>query len=418
VLLVTLDTTRVDRLTSYGYERETSPKLDALAKQSVVYDRAWSTSAWTLPAHASLFTGLFPSSHFAQFDLQGEELRHGFHAHGLAPEFVTLAELLAERGYQTAAFVGGPWLQREFGALQGFATIQDEVPARTGRNGGELTDDALAWLETSNADAPLFLFVNYFDPHYPYAPPAGSQTFPGSSAKVPENWTLRALAGQGIPPKMLEALEARYDAEIHYMDSQLGRLLEEFSARAGGNSLVIVTADHGESFGEGGFYLHNGSLNEEVTRVPLVVRYPNGRGAGTRSLAAVQLTDVAAIVANETGLELPPETDALLPGERATVHLALKRNSFLVESFGERYNRDLHVVIEWPHKLVVPTPGTPRLSRLVGLAEEAVDDPALLDRLVRSLGEHLSGSGPAPKLLEVKLENETMESLRALGYLN
>jgi len=331
---------------------------------------------------------------------------------------VTLAELLSERGYRTAAFVGGPWLKREFGALQGFATIEDDVPPRTGRDGAELTDAALAWLETSPPESPLFLFVNYFDPHYPYAPPPGSKTFPGFKANVPDGWVKQALAGRKVPPKMLAALKARYDAEIHYMDEQLGRLLSGFSARVGSEALVIITADHGESFGEDGFYLHNGSLGEEATRVPLVTRYPDGRGAGTRSAVLVQLTDVAAIVAHETGVVLSPAADAVLPGQREQVHLALKRNSFRVEAFGARYDRDLDAVVEWPHKLVVPSPGTPQLTRIDGGAETRLDDSALRDRLTESLLEYRARSSPAPDAPGVELGDEALEALRALGYLD
>jgi arylsulfatase len=419
VLLVTLDTTRPDHLSSYGYERETSPQLDALASRSVLFTRAWSTSAWTLPAHASLFTGLPAIAHRAQFDVGGEELRLGFRARALAPEFDTLAELLLARGYTTAAFVAGPWLKRQFGALQGFETIADDVPPATGRDARAVTDDALRWIDDTDDATPRFLFVNYFDPHYPYTPPAGDDVYPHARDIVPKKWLDEALAGKPVDPALLRTLIARYDGEIRFMDRELGRLLEAFESRAGGRPiLTIVTADHGESFGEDGFYLHNGSLGEEATRVPLVVGFPDGRGAGSRSDAPIQLTDVAAIVAQETGITLTAGATAVLPGERETVHLALRRNAFRVKRFGARYDRDLEGVIAWPHKLVVREPGLPTLSRIDETPEVPVDDPAISARLAAALQRHHAAQATTGEATSVELEDETVESLRALGYLD
>ena len=416
VLIVTLDTTRVDHLSCYGYERETSPRLDRFAAGAVRFERAWSTSAWTLPAHASLFTGLYPATHGAQFDVRGRRLQKGFRARALDDRFTTLAELLAERGYRTAAFVGGPWLERGFGALQGFGHIDDAVANPSGRPGDELTDRALAWLGAAGGD-PLFLFVNYFDPHFPYEPPAGYDTFPHARDPVPEGWLPAALGGAPVDGAVIDALVARYDGEIRFMDHQLGRLLDAWDAR-GSESLVIVTSDHGESFGEGGFYLHNGSLGEEAIRVPLLIRYPDGRGAGTADETPVQLVDVVPIVATALGVEAPPDVQGVLPGERRRAFLELLRNPFRVRAYGARYARDLEALVDWPHKLVVANGRDAALYRIDALPERpAASGDADVDALLAQLAAHREERGRAVDVRHSDVKPETAEALRALGYL-
>ena len=163
VVLVTLDTTRADHLTPYGYPRPVTPHLEALARESVRFSRAWSTAPWTLPAHASLFTGLQPARHGAHADPRSH-LTMAAAAEGRLPRavaggklddrHVTLAELLADRGYRTGAFVGGPWLERPFGLLQGFEHADDVVEDVTGRRADVLTDRAIAWLRGVEPEKP------------------------------------------------------------------------------------------------------------------------------------------------------------------------------------------------------------------------------------------------------------------------
>ena len=420
VLLVTLDTTRVDHLSTYGYERETSPHLDAFSNRAVRFTRAWSTSAWTLPAHASLFTSLYPSAHGAQYEVRGEALG-GFNARALDEEFVTLAELLAARGYQTAAFVGGPWMRRGFGLMQGFETIDDEVPSMSGRSGDELTDRALRWLQSSTAHEPLFLFVNYFDPHYPYEPPRSFNAFSRERINPPNSWLDAALAGQSPSAEVRDALIARYDDEIAAMDHQLGRLLDAWRERTGSEpALVTVTADHGESFGEEGFYLHNGSVGEEVIRIPLLIRYPDGRGAGTLDDRPVQLVDLLPIVASAVDIELPSEVQGVLPGGRQRAYLELLRNPFRVKRFGARYDHDLEALIDWPYKLVSADLDAATLYRVDGALSRPVRalDTSSVESLVAELGAHRERVGVAQSVGRAELDEETLESLRALGYLD
>jgi hypothetical protein len=179
LVVITLDTTRVDPLSCYGYERNATPRLAAFAERAVRFERAWSTSWWTLPAHASLFTGNYPSHHGADYDSRGTAVlgdvialpvaRH-VRAGKLADGFTTLAELLAARGHRTGAFVAGPWLHRSFGLLQGFERQDDAVNSFGGRPAAEITTAAHSWLEAIEPEQSYFLFANYFDPHAPYEP--------------------------------------------------------------------------------------------------------------------------------------------------------------------------------------------------------------------------------------------------------
>jgi arylsulfatase len=293
VVLVTLDTTRVDHLSCYGYERRTTPRLDALAARAVVFERAWSTSSWTLPAHASLFTGVYPSRHGADYDPRGGAVLGDvielpvaqlMRAGKLPDDAVTLAELLAERGYATGAFAAGPWLHRSFGLLQGFAHQDDAVHTFGGRPAAEITAAALSWLEGLPPGAPYFLFANYFDPHAPYEPVGRYAEFPRAAEPLAYDYEAVMRGTRALDVDARAVLRDRYDAEIRDMDGALGALLHAVQARPGGDrTLIVVTADHGEALGEEGRLGHGFWLSEELTRVPLIVRYPGDRDAGRRA---------------------------------------------------------------------------------------------------------------------------------------
>jgi arylsulfatase len=180
ILLITLDTTRADRLGTYGYGKATSPNLDALAAKSVVYTSAVSTTCWTLPAHATLMTGKLTSSHGARLDPEGpislaqaiQGPTERYRARGLSPRERTLALVLGEEGYATAAVVASPWLKRIMGLDLGFASYDDdEIDQLGGRRATSVTASALRWLRSRPEHEPFFLFLNYFDPHGPYDPP-------------------------------------------------------------------------------------------------------------------------------------------------------------------------------------------------------------------------------------------------------
>jgi arylsulfatase A-like enzyme len=238
IVLITLDTTRADRLGAYGYSRAETPTLDRLAREGARFDDAVSPAPMTLPAHASILTGLDPDHHGAR--------HNGLYR--LDESKRTLAEILSENGYETAAFVSGFVLDARYGLAQGFETYDDRIDPLPGQPFGGLgersaqavTDSALAWLEGRRGRQPFFLWVHYYDPHAEYRPP--------------EDFARR--------------FEDPYDGEIAFMDSQIRRLVEAIE-REKGKLLVVVAGDHGESFGEHSEFGHSKLLYETTQRVPL-----------------------------------------------------------------------------------------------------------------------------------------------------
>lgn len=406
VLLITLDTTRADHLGVYGYARDTSPNLDRLASEAIVYENAYSTSSWTLPAHASLFTGKFPSSHGARRDREGPLiLADAVHApestraRGMSPEERTLATILRTQGYATAGFVAGPWLMQPFGLGRGFETWDDENVVMGGRPARELSDRALAWLAREPRE-PFLLFLNYFEPHAPYAPPDGFS---------------RAFLPAGARPDAGNASQARdlYDAEILYMDFELGRLLDALRERGlYERTLVVVTADHGELLGEHAQWGHGQALWEPLVRVPLIVKPAGPRQATQRLERRVSLVDVLPLILRELGLdrEEPGSAPGVLAELRlaplrgeATTWRALWRGSlkYLSSSRGEQHLFDL---AQDPEE---------REDLAAGQTERTTDLARELETTLAELPPPLETLGP-----ETVVGAETVEALRALGYLD
>jgi arylsulfatase A-like enzyme len=291
VLVVTLDTTRVDRPSVYGYEHDTTPNLRLLAEDSVRYTRAYSTSSWTLPAHASLFTGKFPSGHGALYDPEGPMMLADavttpkswpdYRARGLAAGETTLAEILAARGYDTGAVVAGPWLKGVFGLDQGFGDYDDSSLNRSGRRADEVTRAAVAWIERERS-RPFFLFLNYFDSHGPYDPPRGYRS--------------RFASGSRDPRQLDDSREERrvlYDSEIAFMDHELGLVLDRLRELGLYEGMwIVVTADHGEMLREQGRWGHGTTLSEAEIRIPLIVKQASATPRSRVDDTPLQLVDV------------------------------------------------------------------------------------------------------------------------------
>lgn len=280
VLLVTLDTTRADALSCYGARMGTTPEIDALAREGVLYERAFTTAPITLTAHASLLTGLYPP-------------RHGLRDNGLAalaPSARTLAEAAHEAGIQTAAFVGAIVLDESLGLDQGFDVYDGPVARRstsghpTERPAPAVIDAALAWLADRDPTRPFFLWVHLYDAHHPYEP-------------------------RHAPAEGASALE-RYLAEVHETDAELGRLLARLrESGALEETLVCVTADHGEAFGEHQELTHGAFAWNTTLLVPLVLRFPGGWRAGERATELASLVDLAPTLAQALGVSLGADID-------------------------------------------------------------------------------------------------------------
>ncbi len=412
VVLIVMDTTRADRLGVYGHDRDTTPRLDAFARESEVYERAWSTSPWTLPSHASLLTGRYVSAHGAHmkeglaFDSLGENPAH------LASSAVTLAEILRDEGYATAAFAGAGWLAPEFGLLQGYQ-VQDAENLRT-IPAAEITARAKAWIETIPADEPLHLLVNYFDAHDPYRP---LPEFDLWSEELPVSEDPAADDEAKTAADKVERTLALYDGEIRGMDHQIGELLDHLEITRGlDDTLVVITADHGEAFGEKGAVGHAMWLYEPLIRIPMIVRRPGGEPA--RHLDPISLVDVLAIVAEATGIELPAGVDSRPPGTRELL-FAEEHASPLFRKLW-KLDRDVDAAVAWPYKIIANRPGKTELYRLDHDPSETHDladgerEKGLLEQLDRSLAdlEPLPEDERAPEV-----RPEIRDQLRELGYV-
>ena len=265
VVLVTLDTTRADALSSYGGTEGLTPHLDALAEESLVFDRAYTVVPLTLPSHASMLTGLIPP-------------RHGLRVNGasrLPEEAVTFAEVARAGGMETAAFVSAVVLDAAFGLAQGFeeydAPSHSLVQADShyaDRTGTEVVDRASAWLSARDPGTRFFLWVHLWDPHGPWDPP------PELRARAPHD-------------------ETGYLGDVALADQAFGRLMETLRTTGHADeAMVVVVADHGEAFWEHGEYSHGALLFEPTMRVPLIVRFHDGHRAGERSDAIASVVDL------------------------------------------------------------------------------------------------------------------------------
>ena len=431
---MTLDTTRRDHLGVYGYKRDVTPNLDAFAAESIVYENAWSTASWTLPAHASILTGKHPTSHGAHYDVRrgdanladvlGEKRAGDVAVNRLGDDAVTLAEILKAAGYATAAFAGGPWLSPSFGLLQGYDE-QDaaDVAREGGRGAEELTARALHWVESRPKDQPIHVLVNYFDPHWPYQPPAGYDDLPHAREPVDVAYFLGVNRGShGLSPEQRAVWIDRYDGEIRFMDHHLGALFDGLR-RLGryDDALIIVVADHGESFGEHGLIEHGRWLYEEVLRVPLIVRYPGGRDGGSFVEAGVSAVDLLPLIGAELGLELPADVEGVEVGLRDIVLAEEFRDAQAIRVLGPRFDRDLFAVIRMPWKLILSDRDPPELYNLSSdpreLYNHIADRTGVKTDLLRT-ATTVRAALRAPARLEAPQDvaPETRQRLRELGY--
>ncbi len=291
LILISVDTLRSDHLGCYGYERETSPNLDALAARGAVFEDVVSTSSWTLPAHASMLTGLYPSFHGLQDD-----------GVTLGEEVPTLAGRLRDAGYATIATVAHVYVSSQFGLERGFERFADDLIEGGTRNpvAAEVVDRFLEELDAAGDERPIFGFLHFFDPHWDYAAPGVfRERFTDASYGGRVDGTYRSLLD--FISGRLDATDADraqmigyYDGEIAYWDAQLGRLLGELERRGMlDNTVIAVTADHGEEFLDHGALGHGRTMFVEQLGVPLVVAGHPALANGARREGVVSPLDVA-----------------------------------------------------------------------------------------------------------------------------
>jgi arylsulfatase A-like enzyme/cytochrome c-type biogenesis protein CcmH/NrfG len=395
VLFITIDTLRADHVGAYGYAAARTPALDRVAREGVVFERAYATAPITLTSHASLMTGRYPPGHGA---------RHN--GMRLDPGTPTLAERFSAAGYTTAAFVAAFPLDRRFGLIKGFHAYGDTMPRDANgrvtneRPGRLVVDEALAWLGAHRQEK-IFLWVHLFEPHAPYGRPGGQ----GSTI-------------------------ARYDDDVAEADAQAARLLDALGdLRA--STLLVIAGDHGEAFGEHGEISHSIFTYDTTLRVPLVVSGP-GLAGGTHVPDAVSLVDVAPTVASLAGLGpfdadgivvLPPKGGSYRSGAGAEGGT----RSLYAESFAPLLDfgwSPLRTLRSGGWKFIAaPSPELYDLSSDPGETRNlAQEQPARVAQLARQVDAISLATLPAAGVASdaatasAKTDRETVARLQALGY--
>ena len=294
LILISVDCLRADHLGAYGYERDTSPRVDEFSREAVLFQTAVSTSSYTLPTHASMLTGLPPGIHWAA-------------RVGISTTVPYAPELLAEAGYRVNGVVTAPFLSRSYGFHRGFHTYENRL-ARA----DERIDKGLELLREGGGQD-QFLFLHLMDVHWPYSPPRQFITRFGERPR--DISSVLSQVGQRAPPISqvgLDQIVNLYDAEIAYVDRELGRFFDELKEmKLYDDALIILTADHGEAFYEHGHWEHarpwsndGPGLYEEIVHIPLIVKWPR-EFSGVKISRLVSQTDVFPTLLEAAGLERP-----------------------------------------------------------------------------------------------------------------
>ncbi len=421
VVLVVVDTLRADHLRAYGFEYDTSPNFDSLASESVLWERAVAASSLTAPSHASMMTSRFVRGHSigsrnGSSRLVGRD---------------TLATRFRRAGYATAAFVSNYVLGLRIGLDQGFDVYDADLPTAEAsretvfeRIAEQTTDAALAWLE-EQPDTPYFLWVHYQDPHGPYTPPSPHDvSFPDlAQADGRELRVLRDHSGRGGIPRYqalrgiasLGGYRRAYAGEIEYFDRSLGRLLRAIDRRSR-DTIVLLTADHGESMGEGDrYFCHGHATTLDQVHVPLLIRAP-GLDPGRRR-DVVHHVDILPTLLELAGLEPVEEASGLALGPFARDGRPLPARFLFSDSVRDAtvFHGDRIVRIE----SVADQQAVRSKARKTAYAwtDRDVEHPDDSDRsMERAIRDYLGTREAIEPILGV-LDPRARSRLRALGYL-
>jgi arylsulfatase A-like enzyme len=422
VLLYVVDTLRVDRLGCVGGTHGTTPNLDALAAESVVFERAIAHASWTKPSMASLLTGELPALHGVV------TLRDR-----LGTELPTLAERLAAAGYDTAAFVTNINVGPQFGFGRGFGLYrylpEDENGVEVHVAAEVLDQAGLEWLDRRPADRPFFLYLHATDVHAPYAPRA---PWRARFARTPES----AVADSGsLARRLREArgtltdvdvgtLSDLYDAEVASLDDAFGRFWKTLRARGRDrDTLVVFVADHGEEFRDHGGLEHGHTLFDELVHVPLIIRLPDGAGGGRRTATLVRLVDVLPTILGVVGIAPDPQAPGLplVDGTGADVAAAPQ----VAIAASELGRRQIEAVVTGRWKVIFPPVGATRATRVFDLQADPLEKhdlaeahPVLIGWARQVLAGHAaSATARGAHDASPPLDAATRERLRRLGYV-
>jgi arylsulfatase A-like enzyme len=432
VLVITVDTLRADHLGCYGYGKPTSPRLDAFAGDAVLFEQVFCQSPQTLPSHASIFTGMHPRTHKAIS-----------HESKVDKKLTTLAEVLAKRGYSTGAIISSHVLDPKYGLDQGFGSyslIHHMVPDRkrqemNRREEDPTTSEALSWLG-DNKQNRFFLWIHWFHPHRPYAPPpryremfAGD--YAGPAAEDQNDWAMKMWRERvDLPEADLAYMRGLYDGEIAFTDVQVGRVLDALdSLGLAQNTIVVFTSDHGEILYEHEYYFgHDIALYDECTMIPLILRIPGLAAVRHRVGGLVQSIDIFPTILESLGLECPAEVEgkSLVPLARGTAEASVEcgfsetfpfpekcppRHAARTETAKMIWREEPSGEITKEYYDLAADPHESRNLWAVGAGPDAARLDGILSNWLKPSGLH-----PAP--IPSAAESGRLKILKSLGYVD
>jgi arylsulfatase A-like enzyme len=428
IILISVDTLRADHLGCYGYFRDTSPNIDRLASESILFERAYATMATTLPSHASMFTGRYPLEHGILANLV-----HGGRLFGWKKDMLSFAQVAKDEGYTTAGFIAAAPLKAATGISLGFDEWHE--PELREHIAEEMVGQVTPWVRAHAAER-FFLFLHFYDPHWKHRPPEPYRSMYGADDAL-DAWLAErgidesAVRSQGVVISNTRREVNRYCGEVKYTDSQLGLFFDQLTALGlWENTVVILVSDHGEGLNQHNWASH-GLVWEEQLRVPMMIRLPGGRGdLPTRFEPIVSLVDLFPTVMArihpfrttlaQQFLDQATGVDVLDPAFEPRPVFAQRTKREVATDQGTMYS---FTDGEWKY-IYQPEQGDHLYARggdpheLTNLVEEnAAAAAAVRDRLLEAIGDQTRRG----ELLEAgdttALDPATLKQLEELGYL-
>jgi arylsulfatase A-like enzyme len=408
VLLITIDTLRSDHLGVYGYKRPTSPRMDAFARMGTVFENSYTAWPKTRGSFVIMMTGRRPS-------------RSGYSkTHPVLPDFnPTLASVLKDAGYQTAAIVDNPNVAAQNGFAKGFdsyrETWEDKSLATEADRMRAITDGGITFLRAASPERPFFLWLHYVNPHAPYTPPPPFDTrfldaaaaggprlkpVPDFHGGIPRRWAVRGQDRLGY-------YVAQYDGEVAAVDQEVGRLVDALRASAAGKKTVtVLTSDHGESLGEHDYYFDHGEdLFEPSLAVPLIAVVPGGK-AGVRSRVFASTLDVVPTILDAVKVSYPPE----LAGISLLGEMTGKTSPGRERMFAQN---DRNLVATWDHRFKIV--GTPTDDGMRYVLYDRASDPAEMRDVGKARPDDLKAQRRVLEMFMEAGEREWAQTRRLLG---
>ncbi len=469
VILIITDTIRADFLSSYGYAKETSSVLSGLAQESVVYKNAYSTASWTLPSVASILTGTYPGFHGGH---RVESAGNIFSVNKLAEENVTIAEVLQQNGYTTAGITSCEFVTGKFGFDQGFDYFDDAIsnycfaflsfgllrfldvfiPVRDylwasgfygHRIGKQINESAFRWLEyAAPREKPFFLLLHYFDAHHPYLPEGigiSDETIPldirrryalnSPNYTVLENSIIYSVikGKKGLLADEYALLTENYEREIQLTGKHIGEVFDTLKKLGFyDNSIIIMTSDHGESFGEHGQMLHGTSLYEETIKVPLMIKYPKKDGTTGSIDFPVSLTGIVPTILTYLGIQMPPDIQGVelnnSEGQKI-ISQNYSDPSWKYNQWTKRFAQDLISFRSGDYKYMKAFGGEDVLFHLTADPDEkhniAGKNHLELSKIKKKLDGYIRDLQLADSsVCPIGVDKKTIQSLKSLGYMH